>query len=154
MPVILDCSVGQHDRGACWKYRFYPVYSQTGWIRNSGAEPRNLCFNKANLTPGLHSNLTLGPSQSSILERLFCSWIGIKLSSVEVRKLKRRLGKRLEKGMATHSRPLAWKIPWTEEPGGLQSMGLQRVGHDWSVLAAAAAAAGKRPWTWEVIRES
>ena len=36
----------------------------------------------------------------------------------------------LEKDMATHSSILAWKIPWTEEPGGLQSMGLQRVGHD------------------------
>ena len=36
----------------------------------------------------------------------------------------------LEKEMATHSSILAWKIPWTEEPDGLQSMGLQRVGHD------------------------
>ena len=36
----------------------------------------------------------------------------------------------LEKGMATHSSILAWKIPLTEEPGGLQSMGLQRVGHE------------------------
>ena len=36
----------------------------------------------------------------------------------------------LEKEMATHSNILAWKIPWTEEPGGLQSKGLQRVGHD------------------------
>ena len=36
----------------------------------------------------------------------------------------------LEKGMATHSSILAWGSPWTEEPGGLQSMGLQRVGHD------------------------
>ena len=36
----------------------------------------------------------------------------------------------LEKGMATHSSFLAWRIPWTEEPGRLQSMGLQRVGHD------------------------
>ena len=35
-----------------------------------------------------------------------------------------------EKGKATHSGILAWRIPWTEEPGGLQSMGLQRVGHD------------------------
>ena len=34
--------------------------------------------------------------------------------------------------MATHSSALAWKIPWTEEPGGLQSMGSQRVGHDWA----------------------
>ena len=36
----------------------------------------------------------------------------------------------LEKGIATHSSILAWRIPWTEEPGGLQSMGSQRVGHD------------------------
>ena len=35
-----------------------------------------------------------------------------------------------EKAMATHSSTLAWKIPWTEEPGRLQSMGLLRVGHD------------------------
>ena len=38
----------------------------------------------------------------------------------------------LEKEMATHSSILAWRIPWTEEPGRLQSMGLQRVGHDWA----------------------
>ena len=38
----------------------------------------------------------------------------------------------LEKEMATHSSILAWKIPWTEEPGRLQSMGLQRVRHDWA----------------------
>ena len=36
----------------------------------------------------------------------------------------------LEKEMATHSSILAWEIPWTEETGGLQSMGSQRVGHD------------------------
>ena len=36
----------------------------------------------------------------------------------------------LQKEMATHSSILAWKIPWTEEPGGLQSMGSQRVGYD------------------------
>ena len=36
----------------------------------------------------------------------------------------------LEKEMATHSSTLAWRIPWREDPGGLQSMGLQRVGHD------------------------
>ena len=36
----------------------------------------------------------------------------------------------LEKEMATHSSTIAWKIPWTEDPGRLQSMGSQRVGHD------------------------
>ena len=43
--------------------------------------------------------------------------------------------------MATHSSTLDWKIPWEEEPGRLQSMGSWIVGHDWSDLAAAAAAA-------------
>ena len=42
----------------------------------------------------------------------------------------------LEKEMATHSSVLAWRIPWTEKPGRLQSMGSHRVGHDWSDLAA------------------
>ena len=37
----------------------------------------------------------------------------------------------LEKGMATHSSILAWRIPWTEEPGGLHSMVSQRMGHSW-----------------------
>ena len=45
----------------------------------------------------------------------------------------------LEKEMATHSSVLAWRIPWTVEPGGLPSVGLHRVRHDWSDLAAAAA---------------
>ena len=44
----------------------------------------------------------------------------------------------LEKEMATHSSVLAWRIPGTGEPGGLPSMGLHRVGHDWNDLAAAA----------------
>ena len=38
----------------------------------------------------------------------------------------------LEKALATHSSTLAWKIPWTEEPGGLKSMGSLRVGHDFT----------------------
>ena len=43
----------------------------------------------------------------------------------------------LEKEMATHSSVLAWRIPWTGEPGGLPSVGSQRVGHNWSDLAVA-----------------
>ena len=48
----------------------------------------------------------------------------------------------LEKEMATHSSVLAWRIPGTEEPSGLPSMGSHRVGHDWSDLAAAVATGG------------
>ena len=47
----------------------------------------------------------------------------------------------LEKEMATHSSVLAWRIPGMGKPGGLPSMGSHRVGHDWSDLAAVAAAA-------------
>ena len=46
--------------------------------------------------------------------------------------IERRYGSQAEKAMAPHSSTLAWKIPWTEEPGGLQSMGSQRVRHDWA----------------------
>ena len=46
----------------------------------------------------------------------------------------------LEKEMATHSSVLAWRVPGMGEPGGLPSLGSHRVGHDWSGLAAAAAA--------------
>ena len=55
------------------------------------------------------------------------------LQEIQVRPL-RQEGP-LEEGMATHSSILAWRIPWTEKPGGLESMGLWRVGHNWSNLA-------------------
>ena len=51
-----------------------------------------------------------------------------KMQETQVRSL--GLEDPLEKGMATHFSILDWRIPWTEEPGGLQSMGLQNVGHD------------------------
>ena len=53
----------------------------------------------------------------------------------------------VEKAMAPHSSTLAWKIPWTEEPGGLQSMGSHRVVHDWSDIAAAAGDVWQKPWS-------
>ena len=52
-------------------------------------------------------------------------------SKVMLKILQARL-QQLEKAMATHSSTLAWNIPWMEEPGRLQSMGLQRVGQDWA----------------------
>ena len=50
----------------------------------------------------------------------------------------RSLGRKdlLEEEMATHSSILAWRFPWTEEHGGLQSVGFQRVGHDWATVHA------------------
>ena len=57
----------------------------------------------------------------------------------------------LEEGMATHSSILVWKIPWTEEPGGLQSMGLQRLRHDWSDLACQHAPRLKGFWLEQLV---
>ena len=50
----------------------------------------------------------------------------------------------LEKGMATHSSILAWRIPWTEEPGRIQFIGYQRVGHDWVTFSSS------HVWMWEL----
>ena len=52
-------------------------------------------------------------------------------SSLLLERFSRLVEKDKEKAMAPHSSTLAWKIPWTEEPGRLQSMGSQGVGHDW-----------------------
>ena len=52
----------------------------------------------------------------------------------------------LERGMATHSSILAWRIPWTEEPGGLQSMGSQRVGHDRETSTFACSHPSEHTW--------
>ena len=53
--------------------------------------------------------------------------------------------------MATHSSILAWRIPWTEEPGGLQSMGPQRVGHDRATHTHGWILTHSRARVWEVI---
>ena len=68
---------------------------------------------------------------SSIDAHLGCFHILVTVNSatMSIRVLRLIL---IEKAMAPHSSTLAWKIPWTEEPGGLQSMGLLRVGHDWA----------------------
>ena len=76
----------------------------------------------------------IAKSQSDTTERLSLHFTSPDLSDpgIEPRSLALRadaLPSR-EKAMAPHSSTLAWKIPWTEEAGGLQSMGWQRVGHD------------------------
>ena len=53
------------------------------------------------------------------------------------------LGRPLDNGLSTHSSIPAWEIPWTEEPGGLQFMGLQRVGHNLAIKHSYAATAWK-----------
>ena len=71
-----------------------------------------------------HRVLATGPPQSSVKNP--------PASAGDIRDAGSILGsgRPAEEGMATHSSILAWRIPWTGEPGRLQSMGLQRVGHD------------------------
>ena len=76
--------------------------------------------------------LTTGPSPGKFPQYLFNSY---------------NLVNHLEKAMAPHSSALAWKIPWTEEPGGLQSTGSLRVGHDWATsLSLFTFMHGRRKW--------
>ena len=58
----------------------------------------------------------------------------------------------LEKAMATQSSILAWRIPWIEEPGGLQSMGSKRVGHDWTTNAFTFFMAGNTPFLRRITK--
>ena len=71
------------------------------------------------------------------------AWWGAVYGAAQSRTWLKRLSMHacIGEGMANHSSILAWRIPGTEEPGGLPSMWSHRVGHDWSDLAAAAAAA-------------
>ena len=65
-------------------------------------------------------------------------WIFIQIADIIT-----HLPSNMEKGMATHSSILAWSIPWTQEPGRLQSIRSERIGHNWSNLACT-----QELWTW------
>ena len=78
-----------------------------------------------------------GLAKSSLSLQLCDNWLPwwsqmVKILPAMQKPQVRSLGQEnpLEKGMAAHSSILAWRIPWREEPGGLQPMGSQRVGHD------------------------
>ena len=83
------------------------------------------------LDPTPLSNPTLNPNTLS--DQTFADHEQLNENTDERRQTKYppSIGETLEKAMATHSSTLAWKIPWMEEPGRLQSMGSQRAGHDW-----------------------
>ena len=57
----------------------------------------------------------------------------------------------LEEGMATHCSILAWRIPWTEEPGSLQFMGLQRIRHDWVIITHTGSYSDSQVVQWQGI---
>ena len=90
------------------------------WEFPDGPVVRTLCFQCSGQFPSL-----VGELQASLVAQSVKNLPAVQETRV------RSLGwEDLEKEMASHSSILSWKISWTEEPGGLQSMGLQRVGHD------------------------
>ena len=82
----------------------------------------------------IHSAVTVWLSFSSLWASLVAQTVKIPPAMQETLVQSLVWEDPLEKGMATHSNILAWRIPWTERPGGLQSMGSQKVGHDWATF--------------------
>ena len=103
----LPFSVGFLLVGSGWESGFYKQYASPPWLlKHPNQSPESLCFRP-------------------LLYPWSFSW------TLKTLRNKRLLGRGAEKAMATHSSTLAWQIPWTEEPGRLQSMGSLGVGHDW-----------------------
>ena len=94
---------------------------------------KDLLYSTGNYTQ--YSIITYNGKESekeSICMYVCITWVSLVVQTVKRETQVRSLGREdlLEKEMASHSSILAWKIPWTGQPGGLQSMGSQRVGHD------------------------
>ena len=92
------------------------------WARKKESEVAQLC---PTLSDPMDCSLP-GSSIHGIFQARVLEWVAISFS-LNIVDFSCREGK-----MAPHSSTLAWKIPWTEEPGGLQSMWSLRVGHDWA----------------------
>ena len=127
----------------------YPPASRGGLSRGQIACPEVHCSATASLfSHGRGWWLTVGCLQ---MVYIWCQgWAGSLLLTPSAGLLENPPAMYLEKEMAAHSRVLAWRIPGTEEPGGLQSTGSQRVRNDWSDLAEAASSASLKGWeSWQ-----
>ena len=103
--------------------------------RDSKSETRiYICESFQNLYSYINSSICYRISSSQLITILFITAQRVKHLPVMQKTQVQSLGWEdpLEKEMATHSSILAWRIPWTEEPGSLQSMGSQRVRQDWA----------------------
>ena len=95
-----------------------------------GEESQKVQTSRYKISPGdvTYSMVTIANNSTPYKQKLLREWI---LKTVITReKFVTVCGSESEKAMAPHSSPLAWKIPWMEEPGGLPSVGSRRVAHD------------------------
>ena len=106
--IQCSCLENPRDGGAWWAAICGVAQSQT-WLKRFSSSSSSIC---KQCVSACNCNLCL-----SVYLHVYLR----KIASID-----------LEKEMATHSSILAWRIPWTVEPGGLQSMGSQRVRHDWA----------------------
>ena len=104
----------------------FPLLGQLCWTQNSSYRSQ-LTYNTLCKAPSDSLKSGPKPSKNSLVAQMMKNLPAVQETRVQ------SMGQEdpLEKGMATHASILAWKIPWTEEPGGLQPMGFQRAGHDW-----------------------
>ena len=142
---FLKCAPPSRDVSIFWELikANLGVPPQTYWIRNSDVCSSNLQLKKKK-KPSMEK--AIATHSSTLAWKI--PWTEGSGGLQSMGSLRTRLSDftftfhfhALEKEMATHSSVLAWRIPGMEEPGGLPSVGSHRVGHDWSNLAAAAAA--------------
>ena len=123
-----------------------PGTPRKGWLRRGHLPSAPCTQNILNSISLLEKNtvcMAAEPSHVSCSERFFPAGLHCLCLDLDYKHLStmretwiQSLGWKdpLEKEMAVHARTIAWKIPWTEEPGRLQSMGSQRVGHNWATL--------------------
>ena len=110
-----DLSEGEH--GHNWKSLSATWLIKSNWTIY-------LIKNRDFIIPNTCDQMWTNPNRAEMVKNLSAMW--------ETRVWSLGQEDTLQEELATHSSILVWRIPWTEEPGGLQSMGSQRVGHDWA----------------------
>ena len=118
-PFQCSCLENPRDRGAWWA-AVYGVTQNWTWLKRLSNRGK------------LHGKITNTECLLWSLIFIINTWSKLCWESTfPCNHWKLQMLNSMEEGMATHSSVLAWRIPWTEEPGGLQSMGSQGVGQDW-----------------------
>ena len=137
-PLQCSCLENPRDRGAWWAAVYGVAQSRTRLKRLSSSSSSSLCSVQWTTGAGLKVKVKVAELCLTLRPHgLYSPWNSPgQNSGVDSLSLLQGISptQGLNPGlrMAPHSSSLAWKIPWTEEPGGLQSMGLLRVGHNWA----------------------